>query len=79
MEEIFYSITPRGTLFIKSRIDKLSLAIRDKKINEEDIDHAEGNREVKAYLKETLIKIKDKSQEEIANTLFSAIRTLAHL
>jgi hypothetical protein len=71
----FFSITSRGTLFVKGYIAKLSSAIKDKKINDQDIDRAEGNNEVKEYFKETWRKIKDKSQEEIANTLFSALRT----
>jgi hypothetical protein len=72
---LFFSITLGGTLFVKSYIAKLSGAIKDKKINDQDIDSAEGNNEVKKYFKETWRKIKDKSQDEIANTLFSAIRT----
>lgn len=71
----FFSITLGGTVFVKSYIAKLSSAIKDKKINDQDIDSAEGNIEIKKYFKETLGKIKDKSQDEIANILFSAIRT----
>ena len=71
----FFSITLGGTLFVKSYISKLSSAIEDKKINDQDIDSAEGNNEIKKYFKETWRKIKDKSQDEIVDTLFSAART----
>jgi hypothetical protein len=46
-----FSITTDGIMFVKQHIDKISSAIKDKKINEGDIDHAEGTSEAKNYLK----------------------------
>jgi hypothetical protein len=70
-----FSITDEGMLFLKAYIAKLTRAMKDKKINEKDIDRAEGKSDVKKYFKETWRKIKDKSQDEIVDTFFSAIRS----
>jgi hypothetical protein len=62
-------------LVIKRYLGDLSRAIKDRRVTEKDIERAEGGIEVKKYFKGILSKILDKSQEEIVNTLFSAIRT----
>jgi hypothetical protein len=46
-----FSITGDGMLAIKLYLAELSRAIKDKKVNEQDIDLAEGNSEMKNYLK----------------------------
>lgn len=56
-------------------LDKLSLEIIDKKVTEQDIDRAEGDSRAKKYLKGMWNKFVDKSQNEIVEMLFSAIRT----
>lgn len=71
----FYSITTRGTLFAKGYIAKLSSAIKDKNISEQDIQLGEGDSAVKTHLKDPWARIKIKSKDEISNTLFSSLRT----
>jgi hypothetical protein len=70
-----FSVTGDGMLYIKQYLAKLSREIKDKKVTERDIDRAEGDSGAKKYLKGLLSKLVDKSQDEIADTLFSAIRT----
>jgi hypothetical protein len=56
-------------------LDKLAREIIDKKVTEQDIDRVEGDSKAKKYLRELWNKLVDKSQSEIAEMLFSAIRT----
>lgn len=55
-------------------LGKLSEEIQAKKITELDIDRVEGDSRAKKYLKELWSKFVDKSQDEIIEELFSAIR-----
>jgi hypothetical protein len=75
LESFSFSITGDGMLVIKQYLGDLSRAIKDRRVTDKDVEHAEGGIEVKKYFKELLSKILDKSQDEIVNTLFSAIRT----
>jgi hypothetical protein len=70
-----FSITVNGMLYLKKNIDTLCSAIKDKKVNEQDIERAEGNSEVKKYLKEIWSKLVEKLQDEIIETLISSIKT----
>lgn len=56
-------------------LDNLAREIIDKKVTEQDIDRVEGDSKAKKYLRELWNKLVDKSQSEIAEMLFSAIRT----
>jgi hypothetical protein len=56
-------------------LDNLAREIIDKKVTEQDIDRVEGDSKAKKYLRELRNKLVDKSQSEIAEMLFSAIRT----
>jgi hypothetical protein len=56
-------------------LGKLSQQIEDKKVTDQDIDRAEGDSGAKEYLKGLWSKLVDKSQNEIVETLFSAIQT----
>lgn len=71
----FYSITTIETLFAKGYIAKLSSAIKDKNISEQDIQLREGDGMVKTHLKDPWARIKIKSKDEISSTLFSSLRT----
>jgi D-alanyl-D-alanine carboxypeptidase len=62
-------------LVINRILGELSQKIEGKKITEQDIDSAEGDSGAKEQLKGLLNKLADKSQNEIAETLFSAIQT----
>jgi hypothetical protein len=55
-------------------LGKLSEEIQAKKITELDIDRVEGDSRAKKYLKELWSKSVEKSQYEIIEELFSAIR-----
>ncbi|MFL6494739.1 MAG: hypothetical protein ACJ70N_08030 [Nitrososphaera sp.] len=70
-----FTITADGMLVINRILGKLSQKIEDKKITEQDIDSAEGDSGAKEHLKGLLNKLVDKSQNEIVETLFSAIQT----
>jgi hypothetical protein len=71
----FYSITMRGKLFIKGYITKFSNAIKDKKINEQEVDRAEGDSKAKSYLKDKILdKVIDKSLDQIAEGLILGIK-----
>lgn len=65
-----------GTFFcgLIEYFGKLSEEIQAKKITELDIDRVEGDSRAKKYLKELWSKFVDKSQDEIIEELFSAIR-----
>src|SRR5919106_4501999 len=70
-----FTITADGMLVINRILGKLSQQIEDKKVTEQDIDRAEGDSGAKEYLKGLWSKLVDKSQNEIVETLFSAIQT----
>ncbi len=70
-----FTITADGMLVINRILGKLSQQIEDKKVTEQDIDRAEGDSGAKEYLKGTWNNFVDKSQNEILEMLFSAIRT----
>src|SRR5918998_3407765 len=56
-------------------LDNLSHEIINKKVTEQDLDRVEGDNGSKKYLKGMWDKFLDKSQSEIVEMLFSAIRT----
>ena len=70
-----FTITADGMLVINRILGKLSQQIEDKKVKEQDIDRAEGDSGAKEYLKGMWNNFVDKSQNEILEMLFSAIRT----
>jgi hypothetical protein len=70
-----FSITANGMLVINRVLGRLSQDIQDKKITKKDIDRVEGDSRAKKYLKDLWHKLVDKSQNEIVEMLFSAIRT----
>ena len=70
-----FTITADGMLVMNRILGKLSQQIEDKKVTERDIDRAEGDSGTKEYLKGTWNNFVDKSQNEILEMLFSAIRT----
>ncbi|MDQ4101539.1 MAG: hypothetical protein M3115_05070 [Thermoproteota archaeon] len=70
-----FTITADGMLVINRILGKLSQQIEDKKITEQDIDRAEADSGAKEYLKGMWNNFVDKSQNEILEMLFSAIRT----
>ena len=70
-----FTITADGMLVVNRILGKLSQQIEDKKVTEQDIDRAEGDSEAKEYLKGMWNNFVDKSQNEILEMLFSAIRT----
>jgi hypothetical protein len=73
----FYSITMRGKLFIKGYITKFSNAIKNEKINEDEIDRVEGDSRAKNYLKEKILdKIVDKTLDQVAEGLILGIKII---
>ena len=70
-----FTITADGMLVINRILGKLSQQIEDKKVTEQDIDRAEGDSGAKEHLKGMWNNFVDKSQNEILEMLFSAIRT----
>jgi hypothetical protein len=70
-----FTITADGMLVINRILGKFSQQIEDKKVTEQDIDRAEGDSGAKEYLKGMWNNFVDKSQNEILEMLFSAIRT----
>jgi hypothetical protein len=70
-----FTITADGMLVINRILGKFSQQIEDKKVTEQDIDRAEGDSGTKEYLKGMWNNFVDKSQNEILEMLFSAIRT----
>lgn len=79
-EYAIFSITGDGMLFIKQYYAELSKAIRDKRVYEKNIvDSIEGNNNIKEYLKRVGSKVKEKSQEEMADMLLSGVKTYGPL
>jgi hypothetical protein len=70
-----FTITADGMLVINRILGKLSQRIEDKKVTEQDIDRAEEDSGAKEYLKGMWNNFVGKSQNEILEMLFSAIRT----
>ena len=70
-----FTITADGMLVINRILGKLSQQIEDKKVMDQDIDRAEGDSGAKEYLKGMWNNFVDKSQNEVLEMLFSAIRT----
>ena len=70
-----FTITADGMLVVNRILGKLSQQIEDKKVTEQDIDRAEGDSGAKDHLKGMWNNFVDKSQNEILEMLFSAIRT----
>jgi hypothetical protein len=62
-------------LLIKQYLAGLSSAIKDEQITEQHIERAEGDSFIKQYFKELISKVKDRTQDEIVDALFSAIKT----
>jgi hypothetical protein len=69
-----FTITADGMLVINRILGKLSRQIEDKKVTEQDIDRAEEDSGAKEYLKGMWNNFVDKSQNEILEMLFSAVR-----
>jgi hypothetical protein len=74
-----YYITGNGMLFIKQYYAALSKAIKDKKVYEENIESIEGNSKIKEFLKRIGSKLKERSQEEIADEVLSGVKTYGPL
>jgi hypothetical protein len=70
-----FTITADGMLVVNRILGKLSRQIEDKKVTEQDIDHAEGDSGAKEYLKGMRNNFVGKSQNEILEMLFSDTRT----
>jgi hypothetical protein len=70
-----FSITSNGMLLIKQYLAGLSNAIKDEQITEQHIERAQGDNVIKQYFKELMSKVKDRTQDEIVDALFSAIKT----
>jgi hypothetical protein len=70
-----FTITADGMLVINRILGKLSQQIEDMKVTEQDIDRVEGDSGAKEYLKGMSNNFIGKSQNEILEMLFSAIRT----
>lgn len=70
-----FSITSDGMILLKQYLAELSTAIKDKQITDHVIERAQGDNVIKKYFKELLSKVKDRSQDEIVDALFSAIKT----
>lgn len=70
-----FTITADGMLVINRILGKLSQQIEDKKVTEQDIDCAEEDSGSKEQLKGMWNNFVGKSQNEILEMLFSAIRT----
>ena len=78
-EQASYYITGTGMLFIKRYYAGLSKAIKDKRVYEENIESIEGNGKIKEFLKGIGGKLKERSQEEIADEVLSGVRTYGPL
>jgi hypothetical protein len=74
-----YYITGTGMLFIKQYYAGLSKAIKDKRVYEENIESIEGNSKIKEFLKGIGSKLKERSQEEIADEVLSGVKTYGPL
>jgi hypothetical protein len=78
-EQASYYVTGTGMLFIKRYYASLSKAIKDKRVYEENIESIEGNGKIKEFLKGIGGKLKERSQEEIADEVLSGVRTYGPL
>jgi hypothetical protein len=78
-EHASFSITGEGILYVKQLYAHLSRAIKDKRDYEKKIDRIEGNAKIKEYLKGILSKLKEKSQEEIADMILLGVKTYGPL
>jgi hypothetical protein len=78
-EQASYYVTGTGMLFIKRYYESLSKAIKDKRVYEENIESIEGNGKIKEFLKGIGGKLKERSQEEIADEVLSGVRTYGPL
>jgi hypothetical protein len=78
-EHASYYITGTGMLFIKRYYAGLSKAIKDKRVYEVNIESIEGNGKIKEFLKGIGSKLKERSQEEIADEVLSGVRTYGPL
>jgi hypothetical protein len=78
-EHASYYITGTGMLFIKRYYAGLSKAIKDKRLYEENIESIEGNSKIKEFLKGIGNKLKERSQEEIADEVLSGVKTCGPL
>ena len=78
-EHASYYITGTGMLFIKRYYASLSKAIKDKRVYEEDIECIEVNSKIKDFLKGIGSKLKERSQEEIADEVLSGVKTYGPL
>lgn len=74
-----YYITGNGMLFIQQYYAGLSKAIKDKRVYEENIESIEGNSKIKEFLKGIGSKLKERSQEEIADEVLSGVKTYGPL
>jgi hypothetical protein len=74
-----YYITGTGMLFIKRYYASLSKAIKDKRVYEENIESIEGNSKIKEFLKGIGSKLKERSQEEIADEVLSGVKNFGPL
>jgi hypothetical protein len=74
-----YYITGTGMLFIKRYYAGLSKAIKDKRVYEECIESIEGNSKIKEFLKGIGSKLKERSQEDIADEVLSGVKTYGPL
>ena len=66
-------------LFIKRYYASLSKVIKDKRVYEENIESIEGNGKIKEFLKGIGSKLKERSQEEIADEVLSGVKTYGPL
>lgn len=78
-EHASYYITGTGMLFIKRYYTGLSKAINDKRLYEENIESIEGNSKIKEFLKGIGGKLKERSQEEIADEVLSGVKSYGPL
>jgi len=73
-EHASYYITGTGMLFIKRYYASLSKSIKDKRVFEKNLESIEGNGKIKEFLKGIGSKLKERSQEEIADEVLSGVR-----
>jgi hypothetical protein len=78
-EYAWYCITGTGMLFIKRYYASLFKAVKDKRIYEKNIENLEGNIRIKEFLKGIGSKLKERSQEEIADEVLSGVKTYGPL
>ena len=71
-------ISRTGMLYIKRYYAGLSKAIKDKRY-EENIESIEGNGKIKEFLEGIGSKLKERSQEEIADEVLSGVKSYGPL